>query len=222
MYVQIPIPSAVFQHINILILRKRGDGLMASETNGSTSKHPEGSTPILTVNIPGGLAINLLGIIAETCPICFSVFQIYPDPLILPIEDKAANDLGPESTGSYTPESHAFPLVTSVATGTSENVSDYPFNEKLIPCRHSSSGFGASKSIKRPKPSKHLKPLNPPKPSKHLKPLKPPKPLKHPKPLNPPKPSKHLKSLKPPKPLKHPKPQNPAVKTSKKSARHKK
>ncbi|WP_041580266.1 hypothetical protein [Bacillus sp. 1NLA3E] len=157
---------------------------MASEADFSTSKHPEGSTPILTVNIPGGLAINLLGIIAETCPICFSVFPIYPDPLILLVEDKATNALGPESRGSYTPESHAFPLVTSIATGTSENVSDCPFKEKLIPCRHSSSGFGASKSIQRPKPSKHLKPLKPPKPLKYPKPLNPPKPLKHPKPLS--------------------------------------
>jgi hypothetical protein len=47
---------------------------MALETNCKTCTPPEGSTPILTVDVPGGLAINLLGIHIEACPICVTVF----------------------------------------------------------------------------------------------------------------------------------------------------
>jgi len=61
---------------------------MASETNSSSYKHPEGSTPILTINIPGGLAINVLGIISEICPICISIIPTYHDQS----EDKVTND----------------------------------------------------------------------------------------------------------------------------------
>ena len=47
---------------------------MALQTNCETCTPPAGSTPILTVDIPGGLAINLLGIHIEACPICITVF----------------------------------------------------------------------------------------------------------------------------------------------------
>jgi hypothetical protein len=47
---------------------------IALETNCQTCTPPEGSTPILTVSVPGGLAINLLGIHVEACPICITVF----------------------------------------------------------------------------------------------------------------------------------------------------
>ena len=47
---------------------------MALETDCQTCTPPAGSTPILTVSIPGGLAINLLGIHVEACPICVTVF----------------------------------------------------------------------------------------------------------------------------------------------------
>ncbi|MCM3569945.1 hypothetical protein [Neobacillus mesonae] len=47
---------------------------MAVLTDCETCTPPEGSTPILTVDIPGGLAINLLGIHVEVCPVCVSVF----------------------------------------------------------------------------------------------------------------------------------------------------
>lgn len=47
---------------------------MAVLTDCETCTPPEGSTTILTVDIPGGLAINLLGIHIEVCPVCISVF----------------------------------------------------------------------------------------------------------------------------------------------------
>lgn len=47
---------------------------MALLTNCETCTPPAGSTPILTLNVPGGLAINLLGIHIEACPICVTVF----------------------------------------------------------------------------------------------------------------------------------------------------
>lgn len=47
---------------------------MALLTNCTTCTPPAGSTSILTVDIPGGLAINLLGIHIEACPICITVF----------------------------------------------------------------------------------------------------------------------------------------------------
>ena len=47
---------------------------MALQTNCQTCTPPAGSTPILTVSVPGGLAINLLGIHVEACPICITVF----------------------------------------------------------------------------------------------------------------------------------------------------
>ena len=43
-------------------------------TDCETCTPPEGSTSILTVSVPGGLAINLLGIHVEACPICITVF----------------------------------------------------------------------------------------------------------------------------------------------------
>ncbi|WML42159.1 hypothetical protein RCG19_11380 [Neobacillus sp. OS1-2] len=47
---------------------------MGLRTNCETCTPPSGSTPVLTVDIPGGLAINLLGIHVEVCPVCVSVF----------------------------------------------------------------------------------------------------------------------------------------------------
>lgn len=54
---------------------------MALETNCQTCTPPSGSTPILTVSVPGGLAINLLGIHVEACPICITVFTDGSTPL---------------------------------------------------------------------------------------------------------------------------------------------
>lgn len=50
-------------------------------TNCTTCTPPAGSTPILTVSVPGGLAINLLGIHVEACPICVTVFTDGSSPL---------------------------------------------------------------------------------------------------------------------------------------------
>ncbi|WP_440602476.1 hypothetical protein [Bacillus sp. GB_SG_008] len=47
---------------------------MALLTNCETCTPPAGSTPILTLNVPGGFAINLLGIQIEACPLCVTVF----------------------------------------------------------------------------------------------------------------------------------------------------
>ncbi|PHA00730.1 hypothetical protein COE51_05305 [Bacillus pseudomycoides] len=47
---------------------------MALLTNCETCTPPAGSTPIFTLNVPGGIAINLLGIHIEACPICITVF----------------------------------------------------------------------------------------------------------------------------------------------------
>ncbi|WP_066320100.1 hypothetical protein [Bacillus sp. FJAT-29814] len=47
---------------------------MAIPTNCQTCTPPAGSTPILTVSIPGGLAINLLGIHVDVCPVCVTVY----------------------------------------------------------------------------------------------------------------------------------------------------
>ncbi|WML42158.1 hypothetical protein RCG19_11375 [Neobacillus sp. OS1-2] len=54
---------------------------MALLTNCETCTPPADSTPILTVDIPGGLAINLLGIHVEVCPVCVSVFTGGTGPL---------------------------------------------------------------------------------------------------------------------------------------------
>ena len=47
---------------------------MAVPTNCQTYTPPARSTPILTVSIPGGLAINLLGIHVDVCPVCVTVY----------------------------------------------------------------------------------------------------------------------------------------------------
>lgn len=60
---------------------------MALETNCTTCTPPEGSTPILTVDVPGGLAINLLGIHVEACPICVTVFTDCSSSLTSPQTD---------------------------------------------------------------------------------------------------------------------------------------
>ncbi|WP_336481897.1 hypothetical protein [Bacillus sp. FJAT-53711] len=65
---------AIFGHINISNLIKKGIDFMALLTNCQTCTPPAGSTSILTVNVPGGLAINLLGIHIEVCPVCITVF----------------------------------------------------------------------------------------------------------------------------------------------------
>ena len=50
---------------------------MAVPTNCETCTPPEGATPILTVElIPGGLAINLLGIHVDVCPVCVTVYTM--------------------------------------------------------------------------------------------------------------------------------------------------
>lgn len=54
---------------------------MAVPTNCETCTPPEGATPILTVDIPGGLAINLLGIHVDVCPVCVTVYTDGTDAL---------------------------------------------------------------------------------------------------------------------------------------------
>jgi hypothetical protein len=71
--------------------------MAGSKTNDSPGIHPEGLTPILTVNIPGGMAINLLGVLTEICPICISVNAACPDQG----ENKAIDALGSENPCSY-------------------------------------------------------------------------------------------------------------------------
>ncbi|PEE90942.1 hypothetical protein COM92_31345, partial [Bacillus cereus] len=56
-----------------------------------TCTPPEGSTSILTVDIPGGLAINLLGIHIEACPICVTVFTDGSDTLTSQQQDITNN-----------------------------------------------------------------------------------------------------------------------------------
>jgi hypothetical protein len=43
-------------------------------TNCDTCTPPAGSTPLLTVNIPGGLALNVLGIHVDVCPVCVTLY----------------------------------------------------------------------------------------------------------------------------------------------------
>ncbi|PEA66050.1 Ig-like domain-containing protein [Bacillus toyonensis] len=72
--VQIPVSFEYLRtYLYINSIKKEGNS-MALETNCETCTPPEGSTSILTVDIPGGLAINLLGIHIEACPICVTVF----------------------------------------------------------------------------------------------------------------------------------------------------
>ncbi|PEA54916.1 hypothetical protein CON64_10320 [Bacillus pseudomycoides] len=72
--VQIPLSFEYLRtYLYINSIKKEGNS-MALETNCQTCTPPEGSTSILTVDIPGGLAINLLGIHIEACPICVTVF----------------------------------------------------------------------------------------------------------------------------------------------------
>jgi hypothetical protein len=47
---------------------------LAVPTNCQNCTPPQGATPILTVSIPGGLAINLLGIHVDVCPVCVTVY----------------------------------------------------------------------------------------------------------------------------------------------------
>jgi hypothetical protein len=54
---------------------------LAVATNCQTCTPPQGSTPILTVSIPGGLAINLLGIHVDVCPVCVTVYTGGTGPL---------------------------------------------------------------------------------------------------------------------------------------------
>jgi hypothetical protein len=65
---------AAFLHIYILHKKERGMTLMAVPTNCQTCTPPHGATTILTVSIPGGLAINLLGIHVDVCPVCVTVY----------------------------------------------------------------------------------------------------------------------------------------------------
>lgn len=72
--VQIPLSFEYLgTYLYINSIKKEGNS-MALETDCKTCTPPEGSTSILTVDIPGGLAINLLGIHIEACPICVTVF----------------------------------------------------------------------------------------------------------------------------------------------------
>ncbi|KAA0764539.1 hypothetical protein DN410_10805 [Bacillus sp. SH5-2] len=72
--VQIPLSFEYLRTYLYINSIKKGGNSMALETNCQTCTPPEGSTSILTVDIPGGLAINLLGIHIEACPICVTVF----------------------------------------------------------------------------------------------------------------------------------------------------
>ncbi|MGV6975113.1 hypothetical protein COL24_23330 [Bacillus toyonensis] len=89
--VQIPLS---FEYLRTYLynnsIKKEGDS-MALETNCQTCTPPEGSTSILTVDIPGGLAINLLGIHIEACPICVTVFIDGSDTLTSQQQDIANN-----------------------------------------------------------------------------------------------------------------------------------
>ncbi|PEK41955.1 hypothetical protein COL64_14720 [Bacillus toyonensis] len=89
--VQIPLSFEYLRtYLYINSIKKEGDS-MALETNCETCTPPEGSTSILTVDIPGGLAINLLGIHIEACPICVTVFIDGSDTLTSQQQDIANN-----------------------------------------------------------------------------------------------------------------------------------
>jgi len=89
--VQIPLSFEYLRtYLYINSIKKEGDS-MALETNCQTCTPPEGSTSILTVDIPGGLAINLLGIHIEACPICVTVFTDGSDTLTSQQQDIANN-----------------------------------------------------------------------------------------------------------------------------------
>ncbi|MCU4771019.1 Ig-like domain-containing protein [Bacillus toyonensis] len=89
--VQIPLSFEYLRtYLYINSIKKEGDS-MALETNCETCTPPEGSTSILTVDIPGGLAINLLGIHIEACPICVTVFTDGSDTLTSQQQDIANN-----------------------------------------------------------------------------------------------------------------------------------
>ncbi|MDC6156136.1 Ig-like domain-containing protein [Bacillus albus] len=89
--VQIPLSFEYLRtYLYINSIKKEGDS-MALETNCETCTPPEGSTSILTVDIPGGLAINLLGIHIEACPICVTVFTDGSDTLTSQQQDITNN-----------------------------------------------------------------------------------------------------------------------------------
>lgn len=89
--VQIPLSFEYLRtYLYINSIKKEGNS-MALETNCQTCTPPEGSTSILTVDIPGGLAINLLGIHIEACPICVTVFTDGSDTLTSQQQDIANN-----------------------------------------------------------------------------------------------------------------------------------
>ncbi|HDR7963379.1 MULTISPECIES: Ig-like domain-containing protein [Bacillus cereus group] len=89
--VQIPLSFEYLRtYLYINSNKKEGDS-MALETNCETCTPPEGSTSILTVDIPGGLAINLLGIHIEACPICVTVFTDGSDTLTSQQQDITNN-----------------------------------------------------------------------------------------------------------------------------------
>lgn len=89
--VQIPLSFEYLRtYLYINAIKKEGDP-MALETNCETCTPPEGSTSILTVDIPGGLAINLLGIHIEACPICVTVFTDGSDTLTSQQQDITNN-----------------------------------------------------------------------------------------------------------------------------------
>ncbi|MGY1462307.1 Ig-like domain-containing protein [Bacillus toyonensis] len=89
--VQIPVSFEYLRtYLYINSIKKEGNS-MALETNCETCTPPEGSTSILTVDIPGGLAINLLGIHIEACPICVTVFTDGSDTLTSQQQDITNN-----------------------------------------------------------------------------------------------------------------------------------
>jgi hypothetical protein len=58
-------------------LKKGGDLTVPINCNPQSPDFctpPEGSTTILTVEAQGGLAINLLGIHVDVCPLCIAVY----------------------------------------------------------------------------------------------------------------------------------------------------
>jgi hypothetical protein len=133
--------------------------------NCSACNHPECSTPILTVSIPDGFAINLLGIHVEACPICITVYRACPDLPVLPAEDMASDASGKDNHRSC----------TVAVNGTQLTV---------IACQEKGShDRGEPEPRKQPKSLKHSKPPKSPKPLKHpklSKRPKSPKPSKHP------------------------------------------
>jgi hypothetical protein len=151
---------------------------MALEPDISTCKQPDGSAPILTVSIPGGLAINFGGLLAEVGPICINVYTACPNPLFLPAGKTETDTSENESPSSCSERESGTQPSVSIATGASRNA-PRSSKMKVHPGRHGKTDRIETKPLKLSNPFKHPKPLKPPKP---------PKLLKHPKPLKPPKP----------------------------------